>query len=158
MGTNHAKILTGLKDKNLCSKLAESNAKKWNNMAQVLQDITEMAVSFKRSRGYSLPSFEINQATAYSNHHPSNNQNYNVNKQYSKETQHSHPKPERLKCWECQDEHLKKDCPKVKSRQSKPKHHRFQEYKEKQCKLLKFFLKKFFNKKESVNEKWMCQK
>ena len=129
-GTNHAKILTGLKDKKLCSKLAESKAKKWNNMAWVLQDIEEMAVSFERSRGYSLPSFELNQATTYNNQHPSNNQNYNVSKQYSKETQHSHPKPERFKCWECQGEHLKRDCPKVKSSQSKPKHHSFQENKE----------------------------
>ena len=50
IGTNHAKILTGHKDKKLHSKLAESKAKKWNNMAQVLQDIAEMAISFERSR------------------------------------------------------------------------------------------------------------
>ena len=74
IGTNHAKILTGLKDKKVCSKLAVSKAKKWNNMGQVLQDVAEMAISFKRSRGYSLPSFEINQTTAYSNQHTSNSQ------------------------------------------------------------------------------------
>ena len=60
IGTNHAKILTGLKDGKLHNKLAESKAKKWTNMAQALQDITEIAVNFKRSRGYSLPCFEVN--------------------------------------------------------------------------------------------------
>ena len=50
IGTNHDKILTGLKDKTLCSKLTESKAKKWNNMAQVPQDVAEMAISFERSR------------------------------------------------------------------------------------------------------------
>ena len=36
VGTNHAKILTSLKDKNLSGKLAESMAKKRSNMTQVL--------------------------------------------------------------------------------------------------------------------------
>ena len=60
IGTNHARILTGLKDKKLHNKLVESKAKKWTNMAQVLQDVAKMVVSFERSRGYSLPSFEVN--------------------------------------------------------------------------------------------------
>ena len=59
ISTNHTKILTGLKDSRLCNKLAESKAKKWTNMSQVLQDVAEMAVNFKRSRGYSLPTFEV---------------------------------------------------------------------------------------------------
>ena len=79
IGTNHAKILTSLKDKKLHSQLAESKAEKWSNMAQVLQDVAKMAISFERSRGYSLPSFKINQTTAYSNQHPSNSQHYNTN-------------------------------------------------------------------------------
>ena len=66
IGTNHTKILTGLKDKKLHNKLGESTAKKWTNMAQVLHDVAEMAVSFERSRGYSLPSFEVNHSTAIS--------------------------------------------------------------------------------------------
>ena len=130
IGTNHAKILTGLKDKKLCSKLAESKAKKWSNMAQVLWDVIEMAISFERSRGYSLTSFEINQTTTYSNRHPSNSQHYNTNKQYPRETQHFHTKPEKSKCWECQGDHLKKDCSMVKASLGKPKHPRFQENKE----------------------------
>ena len=59
IGTNHTKILTGLKDGRLCNKLAKSKAKKWTNMSQVLQDIANMAVDFKRSCGYSLPTFEV---------------------------------------------------------------------------------------------------
>ena len=31
IGAHHAKLLTHLKDKKLCSKLAESKAKKWPN-------------------------------------------------------------------------------------------------------------------------------
>ena len=74
IGTNHAKILTGHKDKKLCGKLGESKAKIWNKMAHVLKDVAEMAVSFEISREYSLPSFEINQTTTYSNQHPSDSQ------------------------------------------------------------------------------------
>ena len=85
IGTNHTKILTGLKDKKLCKKLAESIVKKWNNMAQVLHDVAEMAVSFERSRGYSLPSFEINQTTAYSSQNPDSNQHYRTNKLHAKD-------------------------------------------------------------------------
>ena len=59
IGTNHAKILTGLRDSRLCNKLAESKAKKWTTMSQVLQDVADMAIDFKRSCGYSLPTFEV---------------------------------------------------------------------------------------------------
>ena len=59
IGTNHAKILTSLKDSRLHNKLAESKAKKWINMAQVLQDIADMAVDFERSCEYSLPTFDV---------------------------------------------------------------------------------------------------
>ena len=111
IGTDHAQILTSLKDKKLCSKLAESKAKKWSNMAKVLQDVAEMAITFKRSRGYSLPSFEINQTTAYSHQHPSNSQHYNTNKQYPRETQHSHAKPEKSKCWNAKVTILRKIAP-----------------------------------------------
>ena len=72
IGTNHAKILTGLKDGRLCNKLAKSKAKKRINMVQVLQDIADMAVNFERSHGYSQPTFEVNQASSYNNHHSGN--------------------------------------------------------------------------------------
>ena len=59
IGTNHAKILTGLKDSWLQNKLIESKAKKWTTMAQVLPDVTDMAVDFERSCGYSFPTFNF---------------------------------------------------------------------------------------------------
>ena len=49
IGTNHAKILASLKGGRLHNKLAKSKAKKLINMVQVLQDIADMAVNFKRS-------------------------------------------------------------------------------------------------------------
>ena len=55
-------------------------------MAQVLQDVAEVTISFERSRVYSLPSFEINQTTAYSTQNPSSNQCYKDNKLHMKET------------------------------------------------------------------------
>ena len=59
IGANHAKILTGLQDSRLCNKLTESKAKKWITMSQVLQDVADMAVDFKRSCGYSHPTFKV---------------------------------------------------------------------------------------------------
>ena len=47
---------------------------------------------------------------------------------------------------------LSKIAPMVKASQGKPKHLRFQDNKEKQCKLLKSFQKKFLYKNESVTE------
>ena len=57
--TNHAKILTSLRDSRLCNKLAKSRAKKWTTMSQVLQDVTHMAIDFERSHGYSLQTFKV---------------------------------------------------------------------------------------------------
>ena len=59
IGTNHAKILTGLQDSRLYNNLAESKAKKWTTMSQVPQDITDMAIDFERLHGYSLPTFKV---------------------------------------------------------------------------------------------------
>ena len=59
ISTNHAKILTGLRDSRLHNKLAESKAKKWTTMSQVLQDVADMAIDFERLHGYSLPTFEV---------------------------------------------------------------------------------------------------
>ena len=100
-----------------------------------------MAVSFEKSRGYSLPPFEINQTTAYSSQNPNSNQHYRTNKLHIKETQQPQPKPEKFKCWQCQGEHLKKGCPVVTS-QGMSKHPRFRDNKERQCKLFKSFQKK----------------
>ena len=111
IGTNIAKILTGLKDEKLCNKLAESKLKKWTNMVQVLQDIADMAVNFERSRGYSLPSFKVNQASSYNNCNSS--QHYRSSKPPTKETQQPNLRLEKFKCWHCKGNHLKKDCPTV---------------------------------------------
>ena len=46
IGTNHVKILTGLKDSRLRNKSAKSKANKWTTMSQVLQDVADMAVDF----------------------------------------------------------------------------------------------------------------
>ena len=125
IGTNHTKILTGLKNGEIHNKLAESKAKRWTNMAQVLQDITEMAVNSDRSRGYSLPSFEVNHKSAYSNHTSNNSQHYGSSKLPTKETQQPKLRLKKLKCWHCQGDHVKKDYPTVpnqnKSLHSKPK-------------------------------------
>ena len=56
IGSNHTKIFTGLQDSRLCNKLAESKAKKWTTMSQ---NIADMAIDFKRSCRYSLPTFEV---------------------------------------------------------------------------------------------------
>ena len=109
IGTNHSKILTGLRDDKLCNKLAESKAKKWTNMVQVLQDIADMAVNFKRSRGYSLPSFEVNHTSSYNNCNSS--QFYRSSKSSTKETQPPNLRLEKLKCWHCQGDHLKRIAP-----------------------------------------------
>ena len=136
IGPNHTEILTGLKDKKLHNKLVESKAKKWTNMAQVLHNVAEMAVNFERSRGYSLPSFDINHTTTYSSHNPNSNQHYRSSKLPTKETQQPHPKPKKFKCWQCKGDHLKKDFSTV-TNQSRSKHSRPQDNKENQCKLFK---------------------
>ena len=118
-------------------------------MAQVLQDVAEMAISFEGSRGYYLPSFEINQTTAYSSQNPNTNHHYKPNKLYTKDIQHCKPKPEKFKCWECQGDHLKKDCPVVNTNQGKSKHCRFQNNKEGLCTLFKSFQKKILKKKKA---------
>ena len=144
IGTNHAKILTGLKDGKLHNKLAESKAKKWTNMAQVLQDVTDMAVNFERSRGYSLPSLEVNHTSAYSN--CNSNQHYRSSKLATKETQQPNLRLEKLKCWHCQGDHLKKNCPTVNP-QGKSLHSKPQFNTEKQYKLIRPFQKGFRTKK-----------
>ena len=109
IGTNHTKILTGLKDGKLHNKLADSKARKWTNMAQDLQNVTDMAVNFERSRGYQLQSFEVNHTSSYNN--PNSSQFYRSNRSSAKEARQSNIRPEKLKCWHCQGYHLKKDCP-----------------------------------------------
>ena len=108
-------------------------------MAQALQDIADMTVNFKRSRGYSLPTFEVNQMSSY-NH--TFNHFYRFTKLSTRESQQSNLKPNKLKCWHCQDDHLKKDCP-IASQQNSSLQSKSQFSKEKQCNCIKPFHKRF---------------
>ena len=106
IGTNHAKILTDLKDSGLCNKLAESKAKIGINTVQVLQDVADMAMDFERSCGYSLPTFKVQHISA------SNSSNsYRSSKPPTKSVQQPSTWTDKPKCWHCQGDHLKKDCP-----------------------------------------------
>ena len=96
IGTNHAKILMGLRDSRLCNKPAELKAKQWINMVQVLQDISGMAVNFKRSKSYSLPTFEVNQTSSYNNCSSVNS--YRSTNPPVKGIQQSSLKTDKLKC------------------------------------------------------------
>ena len=109
IGTNHTKILTGLKDGRLHNKLTESTAKKWINMVQVLQDIANMAINFERSQDYSLPTFNINKVSSSNNCSSVNS--YRSTKPPAKGAQQGLVKVDKLKCLHCQGDHLKKDCP-----------------------------------------------
>ena len=118
-------------------------------MAQVLQDVGQMVVNFGRSIGYSLPSFEINQTKVYNSQNPSSNQHYKNNKLHTKKTQQLQPKPDQLKCWQCQGDHLKKIVP-LPLAKLRPNILGSKISKKRQCKLFKSFQKKFLNRKESI--------
>ena len=151
ISTNHAKILPGLKDKKLCSKLAESKAKNgttWHRSYKMLlrwpsalRDIEDIPSHPLRSIRQWLTAAKILIAT-------------NITKptKCTQDTQHCHTKPKKIKGWEYQGDHLKKDCPTVNTSQGKSKHSRLQDNKERQHTLFKSFQKKFPNKKESINE------
>ena len=106
IGTNHAKIMTGLKDSRLCNKLAKSKGKKWINMAQVLQDIADMAMNFERSCGYSLPTFNMHHISA-SNFINS----YRSSKPPTKSVQQPSARTDKPKRWHYQENHLKRIVP-----------------------------------------------
>ena len=105
ISTNHMKILTGLKDSRLCNKLAKSKAKEWTNMSQVLQDVANMAVNFKRSHGYLLPTFKAQYISSNNS-----SSSFRPHRQSTKNTQTT-THLEKPKCWHCQGDHYKKDCP-----------------------------------------------
>ena len=143
IGTNHVKISTSLKDSGLQNKLAKSNAKKWTTMAQVLQDVADMAVDFERSHGYSLPTFNIQYVSS-----ANSSSSYRSNKPPTKGIQQLSTWPEKPKCWHCQGEHFKKDCP-TAPKQSSPT--KYKSTQEKQHNLIKTFCKKFQDKRQ-INE------
>ena len=65
--------------------------------------------------------------------------------------QQSSLKTDKLKCWHCQGNHLKKDCPTAPQQSSslQPKSH---VSKEKQCNFIKSFHKRLQGRKSQVNE------
>ena len=105
IGTNHAIILTCLQDSRLCNKLAESKAKKWTTMSHVLQNIADMAIDFKRSHGYSFPTFEV-QYISLTN----SSSSFRFNKPSTRNVQQLSNQQEKPKCWHYQGDHYKKDC------------------------------------------------
>ena len=86
-------------------------------MAQVLQDVVDMAIDFERSCGYSLPMFDVQYVSSTN---PSSS--YRSNKPPTKGTQKPSTRPEKPKCWQCQGEHFKKDCPTVPKQSSPSKY------------------------------------
>ena len=114
IGTNHVKILTGLKDSRLRNKLAKSKAKKWTTMSQVLQDVADMAVDFKRSCWYSLPTFKVQYVSS-----TNSSSSYRSKRRATKSTQLSACQ-ERPKCWHCQQEHYKKSPSEVLPQNTNP--------------------------------------
>ena len=112
-------------------------------MAQVLQDVPDMAVDFKRWCWYSLPTFKVQYVSStYSS------SSYRSNKPTTKSTQQPSAWQEKPKCWHCQGEHYKKDCP-TAPKQSSPS--KYKSTKEKQHNLIKTFCKKFQDKRQ-INE------
>ena len=99
IGTNHAKILTGLKDGRLCNKLAKSKAKKWINMFQVLKDVVDMAVDFKMFHGHLLPTFEVQYISSNTS-----SSSFRPHRQSMRNTQNT-ACLEKPKFWHCQGDH-----------------------------------------------------
>ena len=143
IGTTYVKILTGLKDSRLRNKLAESKAKKWTTMSQFLQDIADMAIDFKRSCGYSLPTFKVQYVSSANFSSP-----YRSNRLTTKTHKQPSAWQDKPQCWHCQEEHYKKDCPTAPKENSPSK---YKSTKEKQHNLIKTFCKKFQDKRP-INE------
>ena len=95
--------------------LAKLKAKKWINMAQVLQDIADMAVDCERSCGYSQSTFNVQYISAsnFSN-------SYRSSKPPTKSMQQLSTRTDKPKCWHCLGDHLKKYCPTTPKQGSPP--------------------------------------
>ena len=140
IGTNHAKILTGLQDRRLCNKLAESKVKKWTTMSQVLQDVTDMAIDFERSHGYSLSTFEVQYIS------PANSSSsFRSNKPSTRNVQQPSNQQEKPKCWHYQRKHYKKDCLTAPKPSSPSK---YKSTREKQHNLIKIYCKKIQDRRQ----------
>ena len=95
-----------------------------------------MAVDFERSCGYSLPMFNV-QYTSASN----SSNSYRSSKPPTKSVKQLSTWPDKPKCWHCQGDHLKRDCP-TAPKQGSPQP-KYKTTKEKQRHLIKPFCKRF---------------
>ena len=109
-------------------------------MSQVLQDVADMAIDFERSCGYSLPTFKVQYVSS-----TNSSSSYRSNRPTTQSIQQSSTRQEKCKCWHCQGEHYKKDCPTALKPSSPPK---YKSTKEKQCNLIKTFHKKFQDRRQ----------
>ena len=109
-------------------------------MSQVLQAITDMAVDFERSCGYSLPTFEVQYISQVNS-----SSYFRSNKSSTRNVQHHSNHQEKPKCWHCQGEHYKKDCP-TAPKPSFPQSSNLP--KKKQFNLIKTYRKKFQDRRQ----------
>ena len=98
-----------------------------------------MAIDFKRSCGYSLLMFKVQYVSS-----TNSSSSYRSYKPTTKSTQSLSAQQEKPKCWHCQGEHYKKDCP-TAPKQSSPT--KYKSTKEKQHNLIKTFCKRFQDKR-----------
>ena len=108
-----------------------------------------MAVNFKRSHGYSLPTFDVHHLTSSNNYSSVNS--YRSTKPPTKGIQQPLVKADKPKCWHCQGDHLKKDCP-TAPQQNGPSQPKYTLTKERQLNAIKSFHKKFQDRKSQVSE------
>ena len=133
----------GLRDSRSCNKLAESKAKKWTTMSQVLQDVADMAVDLERSCGYSLPTFKVQYVSS-----TNSSSSYRSNKPTTRNIQQPLNWQEKPKCWHCQGAHYKKDCLTAPKPSSPLK---YKSTKDKKHNLIKAYHKKFQDRRQ-INE------
>ena len=113
-----------------------SRAKRWINMAQVLQDVADMSINFKRSQVYSLLTLNVNHITSSNNYSSVNS--HRSTKPPTKDIQQLFVKVDKPKCWHCQGDHLKKDCP-TAPHQNGPSQSKYKLTRERHHNLIKSF-------------------
>ena len=109
-------------------------------MSQVLQDVSDMAIDFERSQGYSFPMFEVQYVSS-----TNSSSSYRSNKPATRNILQPSNRQEKPKCWHFQGKHYKKDCQTAPKPSSPPK---YKSTKDKQCNLIKAYHKKFQDRRQ----------